>query len=493
MKERWKFSLLPIFTLSLILSCLVANFLFQNTIQHEKNNASQIAKIQASKIQRIIENKLYTAKALEVLIKQNHGTIDNFDEIAKGIINDYAIKSLSIAPDGIVTNTYPLLGNEAAIGHRLLDDPHRANEATEAMNSGKLTIGGPYELIQGGFGIVGRQPVYLKNDQGEQFFWGFTCVVLRFPEALQDAELETLEDRGYSYELWRIQPDTNDKQIIQASSTTLSGQPQTCMLSLPNSTWYLSMTLKNGWIDYGVLFIYIVLILIFTCLITALYHELVILTKSRNELRISILQQSKNYHSIQALNEELSVFRHDIKNHTITLLNLLTNHQTKEAIDYIHSIQERGPLQAVSIQNTENYVLDALIATKHELALQKHIHMETHIALGRRLKMDNMDCSSLFGNLIDNAIEACEQSDQTTPFIRLFMNMKGNMLYVRITNTSSVSPKIVDGSFTTTKKDKQSHGYGTKTIQTIIKKYKGTINYSYNHQSFTVSFILMDV
>ncbi len=55
-----------------------------------------------------------------------------------------------LAPNGVVTQIYPLAGNEAAIGHDLLNDPRRRTEARAAIESRKLTLAGPFRLIQGG-------------------------------------------------------------------------------------------------------------------------------------------------------------------------------------------------------------------------------------------------------------------------------------------------------------------------------------------------------
>ena len=71
--------------------------------------------------------------------------IDDFDSVASELIEAYGgIDSLQLAPGGIVSQIYPLKGNERAIGHDLLNDPARRSEARMAVESGRLTLAGPF-------------------------------------------------------------------------------------------------------------------------------------------------------------------------------------------------------------------------------------------------------------------------------------------------------------------------------------------------------------
>lgn len=112
---------------------------------------------------------------------------------------------------------YPLEGNESAFGS-LFDHPDRRAEAVYARDTGKMTLAGPYELSQGGTGLVARNPIYLENGQQEITFWGFSVVVLNVPEVFNKAELENLSDQGYSYRIYRIKPENEEVQIISSNT-----------------------------------------------------------------------------------------------------------------------------------------------------------------------------------------------------------------------------------------------------------------------------------
>ena len=78
-------------------------------------------------------------------------------------------------------------------------------------------------------------------------FWGFTVVVMRLPGGLDTAHLPHLAQEGLAYELWRIRPDTGQKQIIARSSTAPLVEPVEQALQVPNATWTLSVAPVKGW------------------------------------------------------------------------------------------------------------------------------------------------------------------------------------------------------------------------------------------------------
>ena len=87
--------------------------------------------------------------------------------------NDTVIKVHEIAKDGIVSQVYPLKENEKAIGLNMFENAQRKTEAKLARDSGGYTIAGPYELIQGGTGVLLFDPVYATDSAGNRYFWGF--------------------------------------------------------------------------------------------------------------------------------------------------------------------------------------------------------------------------------------------------------------------------------------------------------------------------------
>lgn len=180
----------------------------------QRRIVTEIAANAADALWHQLSHSLSATFALASIIKQ-HGYIDDFPALAEDMIKSYGgIGNLQLQPDGIVKQIYPLAGNEKAIGHNLLQDPKRRTEALAAIESKKLTLAGPFSLIQGGMAVVGRLPIFLPEDNGEETFWGFTAVLIRLVDLLQTANLDRLITGRCAYELSRINPDTGENDVF---------------------------------------------------------------------------------------------------------------------------------------------------------------------------------------------------------------------------------------------------------------------------------------
>jgi two-component system cell cycle sensor histidine kinase/response regulator CckA len=220
----------------------------QDRIHIARSEAAGLAGDHANMLEITIARALSATHALSFLVRQGNGTVGDFDTIGRQMLDLYpGAANLQLAPDGIVKQIAPLAGNEKVIGLDQLNDPVRAKEAVLARDTGKLTLAGPFELMQGGLGAVGRLPVFLDGGAGDSVFWGFTVVLIRFPEVLEPADFKQMAKRGFNYELWRIHPDTGKKQVIAASSTTAPVDPVVISVNIPNGTWNLGVAPATGW------------------------------------------------------------------------------------------------------------------------------------------------------------------------------------------------------------------------------------------------------
>lgn len=218
--------------------------------QGQRMHLADLAGKYVDAIQNGTQRALSATYALAALVHQGQGRIANFDAIASELIKVYpGADSLQLAPGGITRQIVPLAGNEQGIGRNLLQDPLRNKEALRARDTGQLTLAGPFPLIQGGIGVVGRLPVFMNDSEGKPSFWGFATVLIRYPEALEEARLDQLPQQGIGYELWRVHPDSGKKQSIAASSATPLVDPVMRTLNMPNGNWTLSVAPLTGWRD----------------------------------------------------------------------------------------------------------------------------------------------------------------------------------------------------------------------------------------------------
>jgi len=220
----------------------------QGVRQQRRIELTEQAADKAFEIEHAVERALTATYALAALVRQGHGNVANFEEVGAELIPFYpGADSLQLAPGGIIRRIVPLAGSERALGHDLLADPARNKEAFLARDTGRLTLAGPFELMQGGIGAVGRLPVFIDDASGTSRFWGFVTVLIRFPEALSAAQLPQLAKRGVDYELWRTHPDTGSKQVIARSSDNPLDDPVNRDLKMPNGVWTLSVAPTRGW------------------------------------------------------------------------------------------------------------------------------------------------------------------------------------------------------------------------------------------------------
>lgn len=206
-----------------------------------------VVQVQAAAIERRVSRALSATHFLSLEVQLHGGVMDDFDSYAKHILHTIeGVSNLQLAPGGVIKQIYPLAGNEKAIGHNILrDDPRRA-EAHLAIQEQRLTLAGPFELVQGGVAVIGRNPVFLQQGHGEpgagQQFWGFVSALIYLEDLLAMTELAELESKGYHYQLTRLHPDSGENQIIAASQKVLEDQAFSSLIEVPNATWTLSIS-----------------------------------------------------------------------------------------------------------------------------------------------------------------------------------------------------------------------------------------------------------
>ena len=161
---------------------------------------------------------------------------------------DDIIKVHEIAKDGIVSQIYPMEGNEDVIGLNLIENPERKTEARLARDSGEYTIAGPFELVQGGNGVLLFDPVYRTDDKGCKKFWGFSILVIDWQKFIKKMELDQLENAGYHYQIWKKGTDDEKIVIVQCDNLQETDTLEVAC-TVPNDTWYFEIVPENGWIS----------------------------------------------------------------------------------------------------------------------------------------------------------------------------------------------------------------------------------------------------
>lgn len=104
------------------------------------------------------------------------------------------------------------------MGFNVLEDSERKKAALLARDSGEYTIAGPFDLVQGGTGVLLFDPVYQTDAQGNEKFWGFSILVMDWEKFIDKMELDKLEEAGYHYQIWK-RGNKDDEQVVIAQCT----------------------------------------------------------------------------------------------------------------------------------------------------------------------------------------------------------------------------------------------------------------------------------
>lgn len=171
---------------------------------------------------------------------------------------------------------------------------------------------------------------------------------------------------------------------------------------------------------------------------------------------------------------------HDLK-HQVAALRTINNPQAqKSAIDSI----ENSVMIYDAILKTGNVILDTVLTEKSLLCSKNHIKI-TCMADGKLLDfMDPVDVYTLFGNALDNAVEGVAALEQEERFINLLIQEKANLILIQLENRYKGEIEMKDGFLVTRKKEKAYHGFGVKSMITIVEKYHGFVKIETDHQVF---------
>lgn len=265
--------------------CLLSVFTYNTNVQIQKDRRT-IAKLNAvtygQRIENDIENGIEITDTLKQLLINGNGQIINFSKIAENLMS-YSIQSVQLAPNGVVTEIYPEEGNEAG-KIDLLKDSKRGEISNYAKDHNITVIQGPIKLKQGGSGLVVRNPIYLEDENGQEYFWGFTIAVLRVPEIFEDST-NALSKFKYNYRLSREASVLDKKYVEVDANCDKMIRPVTYYLTVGKEKWKLEIMPRAGWSNSTTLYLIFFGGLSLVLLLTGLTTLLFLLDERRVELK----------------------------------------------------------------------------------------------------------------------------------------------------------------------------------------------------------------
>lgn len=216
--------------------------------------------------------------------------------------------------------------------------------------------------------------------------------------------------------------------------------------------------------------------------------------KSIIETRLSSVEAEVNER--EAAYNQMAKITHDYKNQILTLSSVAHKNGYDKLFDYLDELSENSKQYYTDkTRYTGVEVADTLIWIKANEAKNKNIEFIIDCVELVGNKISPADLSAVLGNLLDNAIEACETiKGCIRKFVKLNIKTINSMIVISVVNTidGSQTVKQKGGKLVSTKHNTDIHGYGTQIIDSIADKYNGTFDYHEDGETFTASVILND-
>lgn len=217
----------------------------------------------------------------------------------------------------------------------------------------------------------------------------------------------------------------------------------------------------------------------------------------KNESNLILKQEQRMWQDSQEMLKitqktlfDMRTIVHDTKNTYSYILMLLEEGKTKELKSYLNSISGEV-LKSLSYIEGSNSVVVNILNMERAKAEAHGFKLKTVLNVPPALPYGEADLCSIFTNLIDNAIEACERYKFDSPEIYVVAAIRQDYLYIEVTNPL---PEGMDVSklmlLNTTKGNSEMHGFGTKIVKKIADKYDGYVNFEVDGNNFIVEVML---
>lgn len=196
----------------------------------------------------------------------------------------------------------------------------------------------------------------------------------------------------------------------------------------------------------------------------------------------------KHVTEVENIYRQMRGWRHDYHNH-IQVMKAYRSLNDNEKIDnYLNSL-ETDLTSVDMLLKSGNVMVDAILNSKLSLAKSRKISINAKSVVPKNITISEIDLCVIIGNLLDNAIEACFRiDDETKRFIRVYMDLKKDNLYLSVTNSSIGKVYKQDGRYLSGKGE--NHGFGLMRVDKIVDKYAGYIKRCDEDGAFTSEVML---
>ncbi len=221
---------------------------------------------------------------------------------------------------------------------------------------------------------------------------------------------------------------------------------------------------------------YIALTLAGCCILVLL--ALLLLQRRRSESVTAKKQAAlieRHMEEVKNIYDTMRGWRHDYHNHIQTIKAHAALRQYRELDDYLNALD--ADLETVdTLIKSGNIMLDAIVNSKVSLARSRGIRVNVKATAAENMSVTDIDLCVIIGNLVDNAIDACEKiGEEERRFIRIYIGSLKGQLYISVANATAETARNQTGRYPSSKAGAM-HGQGLRRVDGVIGKYGGYLN-----------------
>ncbi len=269
------------------LSFLFIYIAFQNykiSKEDKKTEMTNTLNVISKNIEQLLKNSYTTTLTLALTIN-DEGIPQDFDLIAKQLLeSNNSISAVELVPNGVIKYIYPLEENKAALNLDILNAELFKKEALKSIKTKKIYFAGPFELTQGGQGIVGRLPIFVKNK-----FWGFSAVVISLDKLLKTSGIQSIKKENFYFQLSKVNPNTG-KEVFYLPESIKPEKNNYVKRYIPDGDWNLYIIDKDS---NALLKLFLIKILISILVAFTIGYFMFMLLEKPKELKYLIQSQAK--------------------------------------------------------------------------------------------------------------------------------------------------------------------------------------------------------
>ncbi len=240
------------------------------------------------------------------------------------------------------------------------------------------------------------------------------------------------------------------------------------------------------------IFTIIIVSVLFLMNIINFYLYDIIIKYYNDKYEKNLLEQQNNAYLnqlniIKESQKNIKMLKHDMKNHVISIQNMIKNKRNIELNNYLQTILDNANNKKEYV-NSGNAEVDSLLNYKINEAVELGSELEIDINIPNNFNVELFDLVVILGNLLDNALDALKKVSEKYLYVE--MKLEKSMLFTTIKNTFNGTINKSNDKILTTKNDMNDHGLGLINVENIINKYNGSLDIEYNNNVFSVDVVL---